>query len=102
MESELQRERGCVDTEAVFETCVDQSDPSIVCCYSDECNRWSTGHNRQARISGERLGVEGEEGRGGGGGGEGGRGKGHHAPMWRATISHCMLTFNYLDQCAIH
>ena len=54
--------RGCVVPEEVFETCIDQG---VVCCYSNKCNRWSTGQNRQARISGEG-GREGERGGEGG------------------------------------
>ena len=65
--------RGCVESDAVFKTCLDRSDSDsdLVCCYSDKCNHWSTGRNRQARISG-KLGGSGRGERGGGG--EGGRG----------------------------
>ena len=55
--------RGCVTEATVVKHCIDQSDEGIVCCYSDKCNRLSTGHNRQARI-GEK-GEGGERGEGG-------------------------------------
>ena len=82
--------------EEVLETCIDQSDLGVVCCYSNKCNRWSTGQNRQARISGEG----GREGGGrGGSGGEGGEVGKHLTAVFlvhKCTSSHtCTRTHTY-------